>query len=150
MRPVKSPYRQYGASRWRGGLDEFGQHAPQIGRVQERDGGAHGPVSGPLVDQPDARPGHRGQGLSDVTDTVPDMVDPLTSPGQELAHRGVRRQRLEQLDVAHAQRAGPGRARIMASRTPCSSFTSRLTTSSPNVAWYSPMARSRSRQAMPT
>ena len=40
--------------------------------------------------------------------------------------------------------------RSMASRTPCSSLTSRLATSRPNVAWYDATARSRSRQAMPT
>ena len=99
-------------------------------------------------------PADRGQRLRDVAHAVADMVQALAAPGEELAHRGVGRQRLEQLDVAHAaarpRRRGPAPTCIMASRTPCSSFTSRLTTSSPNVAWYSPIAASRSRQAMPT
>ena len=74
-------------------------------------------------------------------DPVSDVVEPLAAPGEELAHGRVRRQRLEQLDVARPQRTRPRHRRSpdpasMASRTPCSSFTSRLATSRPNVAWY--------------
>ena len=50
--------------------------------------------------------------------------------------------------------ATPGGAaaptRSIASRTPCSSFTSKLTASKPNVVRYSSTVRSSSRQAMPT
>ena len=82
-------------------------------------------------------PADRGQRLADVADAVSDVVDPLAAAGEELAHRSVRRQRLEQLHVAGrdpAAAAAPGPTASMASRTPCSSLTSRLTTSSPNVA----------------
>ena len=67
-------------------MDELGQYAPQIAGVQEGDRGSHGPVPGPLVDQPDAGPGHLGEGLADVADLVSDVVEPLAAPGQELAH----------------------------------------------------------------
>ena len=86
-----------------GELDEFGKNAAEIGWVQEGDGCAHGPVPGPLVYQPDAGFAERGECLADVVDAVPDVVNPLAAPGQELAHRRVGSQRLEQLDVAGYQ-----------------------------------------------
>src|SRR5689334_24386112 len=73
--------------------------------MQERDGRSHRPVPGPFVDQPDAGSADRSQRLADVGDAVADVVQPLASAGDELPDGRVGTQRLEQLDVAHAQRA---------------------------------------------
>jgi len=70
--------------------------------MQEGDRGSQGPVPGPLVDQPDAGPRHRGQGFFDVRDPVSHVVDPLAAPGDEPAHRRVRAERLEQFNVSIA------------------------------------------------
>src|SRR5437764_7585543 len=77
--------------------------------MQEGDGGSHGPVPGPFVDQPDAGAGDRSQRLADVGDAVTNVVQSLAPAGDELPDGRVRTQRLEQLNVAHAQRADPGR-----------------------------------------
>ena len=85
-------------------LDEFGQHAAQIGRVQEGDGRAHGPVPRPL----DRAAGCRSRRSRTAPRRCrrrrtrrggcPRRAGPGTCP------RRVRRQRLEQLNVPRASR----------------------------------------------
>src|SRR5579859_7156833 len=90
-------------SRWVGRLDQFGQYAAQIGGMQERDRRPHGPVPGPLVEQPHPPNADTLQRLADVCYTVPDVVQSLAAAGQEPAHRGVRPERLQQLNVTRVQ-----------------------------------------------
>src|SRR5580693_4640738 len=87
------------SSRWAGRLDQFGQDAAQIAGVQECDRRPHGPVPGPLVEQPHPANADGVQRLADVLYTVPDVVQALPAPGQEPAHRGVRPEWLQQLNV---------------------------------------------------
>src|ERR1700726_1099926 len=88
-----------GGSRWVGGLDQLGPPGPQIRGMQERDRRPHGPVPGPLVEQPHPPNADTLQRLADVRYTVPDVVQSLAAAAQEPAHRGVRPERLQQLNV---------------------------------------------------
>jgi len=81
------------------GLDELGQHAAEIRRVQERDRSPHRTVSGSPIDQPHSAAADRLQGGNHVRDSVTDMVNSLTPPRQETADRRVVAERLEQLHV---------------------------------------------------
>ena len=82
------------------------------------------------------------------------MVDALAPPGQELTDRvsGDSGSSNWMYEAPPGTAAGASAAATssMASRTPCSSMTSRETTVSPNTEQYFSTADSRSRQAIPT
>jgi len=81
------------------GLDELGQHAAEIRRVQEGDRSPHRTVPGPPIDQSHPAAADRLQGGNHVRDGVTNMVNALTPPRQETADRRVVAKRLKQLHV---------------------------------------------------
>src|SRR3954452_17627400 len=82
-----------------GGLYELGQHAADALGVQECDRGSQRAVPRTLVHQSDALLSQFGQRSRDVHYAVPDVVQPLTACGEELADRGVVVEGLEELHV---------------------------------------------------
>ena len=127
--------------------------------MEERDRGAHRSVPRSLVDQPHLPAADLREGRDHVGDGVTDMVNSLTPARQEPADRGLVAERLEELNVAGGALGGRGAPQVerassvvasIASRTPCSAFVSRLTTSSPKTDVYRSMAASSERQAIPT
>lgn len=60
-------------------------------------------MPGPFIDQPDSGRSDGRQRRLDVVNAVTNMMDPLAPSRQELAHRRVGTERLEQLDVARSR-----------------------------------------------
>src|ERR1044072_6484700 len=83
-------------------FDDLGEHAASRARVQESDaaGGDPGPRLG--LDQLDPGSSDSLQGRVDVLDRVGDVVQAGALAGDELADRGVRAERPQELDVAVA------------------------------------------------
>ena len=80
-------------------LDQFHEHTAEPARMHERDHGSVRAGSGRLVHQRHARRAKSVQGLSDVRDTVADVMQAFAPSGEEPADGGVRAQSPEQLDV---------------------------------------------------
>src|SRR4051812_34100430 len=81
-------------------LDQFGEHATQALRVQERDADAVHPHPWFGIDQLSARRLRLGERLLDVGDRESDVVQTRPALGEKLADRRVLAERAHQLDLA--------------------------------------------------
>jgi len=106
-------------------LYQLGQYPAYVGGVEEGDRRAHRAVPGALVEQAHPPGADRVERGGDIRHAVADVMNALAAAAEEPPYRCVWAERFEQLD--------PGGARCIASRTPWSSWISRLTTLSSNT-----------------